>query len=185
MERELKGSADAVAAIEALRKRHIDLEVLAFGRVDPANFGLSPPYEFHFDPPQSKLVELYNRAAIYVAASHIEGWGLTLAEAAACGADLIASDIGGHRELAIEGRNARLFTPKDVAGLADAISDLVQNPLERIRLSEQSWWDVQVFDWMTASDRLESLLTHGIGDAEPLHAREMIEARPPRHSASP
>jgi glycosyltransferase involved in cell wall biosynthesis len=175
MERELKGSADAVAAIEKLRKEGLNLEVLVFGRVDPSLFGLSQPYEFHYDPPQAKLVELYNRAAIYVTPSHIEGWSLTLAEAAACGAALVASDIGGHRDLAIAGRNALLFRTRDIDGLAASIRCLVLDAPTRLQLAEQSWIDVQVFDWDVASCRLELLLTQGIECAEPLSSRILIE----------
>lgn len=175
MERELKGSADAVAAIEALRKQGLDLDVLVFGRVEPSSFGLSRPYEFYYDPPQAKLVELYNRAAIYITPSHIEGWSLTLAEAAACGAAVVASDIGGHRDLAIAGRNAQMFKVRDVDALAAAVRELVLDVPARIRLAQQSWADVQVFDWDAASRRFEQILASGINHVEPLSSRIMIE----------
>lgn len=177
MERELKGSADAVTAIESLRNQGLELEVIAFGRVDPARFGLSQPYEFHYDPAQAELVELYNRAAVYITASHIEGWSLTLAEAAACGAALIASDIGGHRDLAIPGRNAKLFPVKDTHSLAMAIRELVLDIPARYLLAEQSWSDVQAFNWEVASDRFEAALIHGIKGLPPLSSRALIEGR--------
>ena len=174
MDRELKGSAEAVAAIQALRAQGLHPEVLAFGRVDPGHFGLREPYEFYQNPSQDKLVELYNRAAIYITPSHVEGWSLTLAEAAACGAALVASDIGGHTDLAFDRRNALLFPVKDVDGLSHALITLLEDNDLRVRLAEQACRDVAAFTWDVASDRFERILVRGPSAVRKLTSKMLI-----------
>lgn len=63
--------------------------------------------------------ELLRHAAAFVLASEVEGFGLPLAEAIACGTPSVASDIPALRE---SGGDAALFAdPSDPAALADAI----------------------------------------------------------------
>lgn len=50
---------------------------------------------------RSALISLYSRAWLAVSASHAEGWGMTLTEAAACGTPAVVSDNHGHR-IAVE-----------------------------------------------------------------------------------
>src|SRR3546814_9154603 len=87
-----------LAALNELRTEGVPLKVSAFGQKDPAALGLAEPFSFHANPPQTVLRDLYNQAAIFVSASHEEGWGLPPAEAAACGAALVVSSNGGHSD---------------------------------------------------------------------------------------
>lgn len=54
---------------------------------------------------------------------------------------LLASDIGGHREMVIPGVNGTLFRTEDPQGLADKIKDLKVNPenREQLALSARKW----------------------------------------------
>ncbi|TQF00111.1 MAG: glycosyltransferase, partial [Spiribacter salinus] len=69
-------------------------------------------------------------------------------EAMALGRVVVASDIGGHRELIRDAETGRLFTPGDSAALASALNELATSASERQRisamardfvLSERSW----------------------------------------------
>src|SRR3546814_13925355 len=71
--------------------------------------GLAEPFSFHANPPQTVLRDLYNQAAIFVSASHEEGWGLPPAEAAACGAALVVSSNGGHSDYLTDRETALMF----------------------------------------------------------------------------
>ena len=62
-------------------------------------------------------------------------------EAMAMGKALLASDVGGHRELIQDGRTGILFKPGDVESLADALARLLEDPALRRSLEEsgRSW----------------------------------------------
>jgi glycosyltransferase involved in cell wall biosynthesis len=64
---------------------------------------------------------------LFVAPSLREGLGLSLMEAMACGKCVIASDVGGMRDLIKDGVNGRLFKPADTPGLACVILELLKN----------------------------------------------------------
>ena len=74
------------------------LEVDLFGVPSaPANL---PDWMHYYQTPNKETHNLlYNRAAIYLAPSVIEGWGLTVGEAMMCGQAVVCSDIRGFREI--------------------------------------------------------------------------------------
>lgn len=65
------------------------------------------------------LAALYRASKVVVSASTAEGFGLAIAEAAACGTPVACTAIPAHMEHA--GRFAATFEPRDVVGLAEAI----------------------------------------------------------------
>lgn len=70
----------------------------------------------------SAVAELQARAAVVVAPSHLETFGLAVLEAQQMGAAVVASDIAAHRELIADGVTGRLV-PRD--GLANGILELL------------------------------------------------------------
>jgi PEP-CTERM/exosortase A-associated glycosyltransferase len=68
-------------------------------------------------------------------------------EAMAMGKALIASDVGGHRELIRSGHNGVLFPAGNESALADAIVDLLDDHDLRRRLAAQSATWVQKRSW--------------------------------------
>lgn len=67
-----------------------------------------------------------------------EGLPLSLAEAASAGLPLIASDIGGNREIAREGANGYVIAAGDAAALTERISRLAARPGEREAMGRES-----------------------------------------------
>ena len=59
-----------------------------------------------------------------------KGLGLTgtLPEALAVGTPILASDLEGHPEIVLHGTTGLLFTPRDIAGIAQAILTLANDP---------------------------------------------------------
>jgi glycosyltransferase involved in cell wall biosynthesis len=72
------------------------------------------------------VTRAYHEAAVTVCPSRFEGFGLTPVEAVASAVPVVASDIPPHREFV--GAAARLVSPDDVAGLADAIRAALGSP---------------------------------------------------------
>lgn len=70
-------------------------------------------------------------ADIFCLASHREGFGLSLIEAAAAGLPCVASRIYGVTDAVVEGVTGLLVPVKDVDALADALTLLADQPLLR------------------------------------------------------
>jgi glycogen synthase len=96
--------------------------------------------------PKEDIVPLYTMAALFVCPSVYEPFGIINLEAMACGTPVVASAVGGIKEVVVPGQTGELvpfeprgtsdFEPRDPARfareLASAINTLLENP-ERLR----------------------------------------------------
>ncbi len=93
---------------------------------------------------------------LFVFPSLYEGLGGALIEAIGLGLPVVASDIPALREVVVEGENALLFPPGDVASLATAIGALLDDPERRTAFGQRSR---ELFDAeFRAEDAIERLL---------------------------
>src|SRR5436309_2749999 len=80
------------------------------------------------------LPALYNLASVYVGASRlaerigVEGFGISLVEASACGLPVVAGNSGGIPDAVRDGETGFLVPPEDPAALAAAIVRLLASP---------------------------------------------------------
>ena len=74
----------------------------------------------------AQLSELYDACDIYVSASLLEGFGLTVLEAMSIGKPVIATQCGGIPEFVKSGVNGILVSPNDCQALYDAISYMLE-----------------------------------------------------------
>jgi glycosyltransferase involved in cell wall biosynthesis len=152
-----KGSPDGVAALELLKARFPEVEADVFG-VHERPETLPAWITYWQQPSQQDLRGIYNRASIFLAPSHSEGWGLPPCEAMACGAAVVATDIGGHREFCIDGKTALLVPMQNPKAMAAAAATLIENDDLRIRIARYSCEHIQKFTWEDAVDAFEQLL---------------------------
>ena len=82
------------------------------------------------------LARLFAAADVFVSASLMETYGLTLVEAMACGTPVVAFRAGGIPEAAPDGQAAILCAPHDGAALIEAITKLRDSPQLRQTLGE-------------------------------------------------
>jgi glycosyltransferase involved in cell wall biosynthesis len=75
---------------------------------------------------------------VFVHSSHVEAFGLTIAEAMACGRAVVASRVGGVSELVEDGQSGLLIEPGDEVALAAAIDRLLEDDALRRRLGENA-----------------------------------------------
>ena len=139
------GEGDDLAA---LRKRAADLGVA--GRV-----------VFHPPLPHRELPAYYASADVGVFPSiGDEAFGITIAEAMACGLPVIASHIGGIPEVVgNEGACGLLATPGDVADWARKMVELAASAEERRRMGDAGARRVRdMFTWDLSAQRLLSAL---------------------------
>src|SRR5438034_4059457 len=110
--------------------------VLAFGEgVVPVPYRLNVRFTGGIRD-RRDLARLFAAADVFVTASLMETYGLTLVEAMACGTPVVAFRVGGICEAAPDGQGAILCTPQDGAALIEAISNVRDSPRLRERLGD-------------------------------------------------
>jgi glycosyltransferase involved in cell wall biosynthesis len=90
--------------------------------------GLSGSTEFTGVVSGEKLVELLNKAHVFLNASPKEGWGLTVVEANACGLPVVASRRPGLKDSVKDGKTGYLVEYGDVDGFAARALELLTEP---------------------------------------------------------
>jgi phosphatidyl-myo-inositol dimannoside synthase len=91
-----------------------------------------------------ELERLYGGAAVFALPARVElgnrpggeGFGIVLLEAAAAGLPVVACDDGPTPEVVVNGRTGLLVHPGDEAALADALVELLEDPVRRRRMGE-------------------------------------------------
>ena len=84
--------------------------------------------------PHDELLRLYARAAVVACPSRREGFGVACAEAMASARPVVASSVGGLRDLVVDGETGLLVPPGDVGALRGAIERLLGDAELRRRL---------------------------------------------------
>ena len=100
----------------------------------------------------AELVDWYRRAWVVCSASHREGFGLTLTEAAACATPVVATRISGHVDALGDGHGG--FLADDVEGLAEAMSRLLLDDDLRGKMGQAALEHAEQFRWDTAAAAL-------------------------------
>lgn len=128
-----KGVADLLKILASVRKSVPTLTAVVVGdgpqrgELEALRSRLGADDWLHFAGRVSaaELVRYYQQAWVVASASHREGFGLTLTEAAACGTPVVATRISGHTDAVSEGQSGLLaeddqeFTDHLVALLSD------------------------------------------------------------------
>lgn len=103
------------------------------------------------------LLAMYRSAWVLVSSSLREGWGMTVTEAGACGTPCVATRIAGHEDAIDDGVSGLLVDRP--ADLADGVSRLISDGVERERLSDGARTHATRFNWeATAAGTLRALL---------------------------
>ncbi len=99
--------------------------------------------------PHTQLEEIYRQADILVNPSLSEAFGMCLVEAMACELPVVASKVGGMKEIVLDQQTGIFFESGNVAGLVDALVYLIDNAqrrrdfgqMGRRRVLEEFTWD--------------------------------------------
>jgi alpha-maltose-1-phosphate synthase len=118
--------------------------------------------------PREDLVPIYSQADLFVCPSVYEPFGIINLEAMACGTPVVASAVGGIREVVVQDQTGLLvpleargptdFEPKDpdrfARDLAGAINTLMDDPKRREEMGARSRERVeQLFSWKSIARR--------------------------------
>lgn len=99
-----------------------------------ANAGLAD--RFHSLGERSDVQEVLGEIDVLVHAARQEPFGRVLLEAAAAGVPIVATNVGGTREMLTDGQHALLVRPDDPAAIADALLRLSRDTDLRLRLRD-------------------------------------------------
>ncbi|MEV5746949.1 glycosyltransferase family 4 protein [Actinoallomurus sp. NPDC052308] len=135
--------------------------------------GLADLVVLHGYLPEEDKVALVARARLHLSASRGEGWGLSVAEAAALGVPTVAYDVDGLRDAVVDGVTGRLV--RDGEDLADvverALKELTGPERRRETAAACRAWAAE-FTWARSAERMAALLdaavrrgtAHGLED---------------------
>lgn len=105
------------------------------------------------------------RAQVILMASVREGWGLSIAEANACGTPAIAYDVPGLRDAVRDGETG-LVVPPTPASMASAMTRLTSNPESYARFVDAGRRWSATFSFDNVTDAMRSAVEDAIASAK-------------------
>jgi glycosyltransferase involved in cell wall biosynthesis len=159
----VKGAEDGIKALELVRENVPAIRAVLFSFFTRPD-DLPDWIEYHRNPSQEMLVEsIYNGSSIYLYPSWSEGFGLTAAEAMACGCAVVSTDSGGVRDYAEHEVTALLSPPRNPGALAANVLRLLDDDDLRVRLAKAGHECIQEFTWERSAALLEQFIKEKIG----------------------
>jgi glycosyltransferase involved in cell wall biosynthesis len=114
--------------------------------------------------PHERLQELYARAALVACPSRREGFGVACLEAMAHGRPVVATDVGGLRDLVVDGETGLVVRPRDPVALRAALERLLADRDLRRRLGAEGRRRAQErFSWTAVTDATLDAYADAVG----------------------
>ena len=163
-----KGLFELIVALSHVRKNIQNVKLWIAGRGDSSylielmrlidKLGLANSLEFFGYVDEKTKINLLSRAHLLVFPSVMEGWGLTVIEANACGTPVIAFNVPGLRDSIIDGETGLLVPYGDVKALANAIIKVLSEEELREKLSGNAIKWAERFSWEKTAEEFEKIL---------------------------
>jgi D-inositol-3-phosphate glycosyltransferase len=99
-----------------------------------------------------QLPELYRAADVVVVPSASESFGLVALEASACGTPVVATAVGGLRQIVRDGESGYLVQRRDSVSFAAALSRVLADPGAQDRLGANAVKEAHRFPWARTTD---------------------------------
>jgi mannosyltransferase len=174
-----KGTDLFVEAMCALLPKYPDYTAVIVGAVDDRGFadalqacargaGLADRIRMLGERPIAELPPWYQRVSIYAFTSRNEGFGLTLIEAMAAGAALVATRAGAAETVVVDGETGVLVPTGDAAALAAALEPLMRDPERARAMGEKARARVLAeFSIEVEAERIAAVYRKVLGAASP------------------
>lgn len=138
-----KGVHILISAFNQIKCNKIHLHIVGEGKEKEELkkiAGINPHITFYGFVSENMLLELYRKANIAVVPSiWYETFGIVIIESFKYSTPVIASNIGGFPELVENGHNGFLFEPGNMDELKEILENLIANPKELERLSDNAF----------------------------------------------
>ena len=161
----IKGIDVSLKAIERIQNKIPKLKIISFG-ASPPNSLLPLPQncEFHYEPPQDKIRELYAQCDLWLCGSRMEGFHLPPMEAMACRCPVVSTAVGGPEDVIENGKQGYVVPVEDSNALADKAIKVLQTSDEEWRqMSNAAYETATGYTWNDAGALFEAAL-HKIVD---------------------
>jgi glycosyltransferase involved in cell wall biosynthesis len=145
-ETHFKGMDVVLAALAKIRRSFPNLRAICFGSHPPSTgFRLDDFVEFHLEPPQDRLRDLYRQCDVWLAASRSEGFNLTAMEAMSCRVPVVSTRTGWPEEAIVAGQNGVLVDVDDIDGIVDGAVWV-------LGLDDKAWRAISEYAYQTVAD---------------------------------
>ena len=151
-----KGTYDLIDALKIVHKKQPDILIEAFG-IYPRCNDLPSFVSYTYNPNRKLLNEIYNRNAIFVCASWLEGFGLTAGESMKSGCCLVTTNNKGVLDFAVDGETAFLSEPKNPDLLAQKIEYVLENNEIRIKVAKRGMESISKFNWKRNVEKIDEI----------------------------
>jgi len=174
-----KGTDLFVEAMCALLPKYPDYMAVIVGAIDGRGFadalearvsaaGLAERIRILGERPIAELPHWYQRVSIYAFTSRNEGFGLTLIEASAAGAALVATRAGAAETVVVDGETGVLVPTGDAAALVTALEPLMRDPERARAMGEKARARVLAeFSIEVEAERIAAVYRNVLGSASP------------------
>ncbi|MBT8090291.1 MAG: glycosyltransferase family 4 protein [Gammaproteobacteria bacterium] len=98
--------------------------------------------------PDEFIGPMFSVADIYASASEMEGFGMSVSQAASAGTPVVSTNTIPF-SIHHAANEALLFDPGDMSGLVDALNRLLSDPAERARRGQEIEKTLEELDWTT------------------------------------
>ncbi len=117
------------------------------------------PVELISPVEHKRLREIYHNSSIVFLPSRCEGLPNVILEAMACGLPVVASDVGGTKELVIHQKTGYIHSITDIEGMANSILKLDKDILLRKEMGKRARQLIlENYTWNQVSNRFEKLI---------------------------
>jgi D-inositol-3-phosphate glycosyltransferase len=114
--------------------------------------------------PNEELQALYARAAVVACPSRREGFGVACLEAMAHGRPVVATSVGGLRDLVVDGATGLVVPPRDPQALRAALDRLLGDRELRRRLGAEGRKRAQErFSWPAVTEATLAAYAEAVG----------------------
>ncbi|WP_456373010.1 glycosyltransferase family 4 protein [Methanocaldococcus sp.] len=105
----------------------------------------------------NETASFMRKCSFLIVPSRSEGFGLVAVEAMACSKPVIASDVGGLKEVVIDGYNGLLFKKEDIIDLKEKIQKLIDDKDLRKTLGKNGEKFSKKFSWKKCAKDVKEL----------------------------
>ncbi len=123
------------------------------------SLGLESAITFLGQITEEAKIKLLQQAWVAVNPSFMEGWGITVIEANACGTPVVAANVPGLKDSVRNPHTGYLVKHGDVDAFADKTLNLLNDSKKRNSFSKQSVKWAKNFDWKKSADKSLELFT--------------------------
>ena len=133
-----------------------------------ASAGLGERVRFVAPQPHHRLATYYRAADVVLVPSRSESFGLVALEAAACGAPVVAAEVGGLKALVRDGRTGYLVADRDRGTWARRTEEILEDPLTAAAMALEAATRARDYSWEATAELLS-------GCYDRLRQRRLVE----------